>query len=129
MILPDELLENRKLLEIIIENIPFRLIVFDENAHPIASNKRVHEILAVPDALLDVQRLAQVRTRPDQTETHERVRFGDRLVDLRVKHLPNGWQIQAYQDVTHEKSVDSLLQASEERLKLALEATGLGLWE
>ncbi len=129
LILPDELLENSKLLEIILENIPFGLIVFDESLQHVASNKRLRDILALPDALFDAQRLAQARTRPGQTETHERVRIGDRLVDLRVKHLPNGWQIQTYHDVTQEKSADSLVQASEERLKLALEATGLGLWE
>ncbi len=127
--LPDELLENSQLLEIIIENIPFGLIVFDENSRQVTSNQRLREMLATPDAPLDLQRLAQARTRPGQPDTHERLRLGDRLVDLRVKYLPNGWHIQTYQDVTHEKSADSLLQASEERLKLALDATGLGLWE
>ena len=145
--------QRHHLLELVIENMPGGLIVFDEQMRHVASNARLRELLELPEALMSqpgltheafarflarrgdfgpgdperqvAERVAMART----TFSHVRTGPNGRILEARVNIMDNGWRVQTYHDVTEQHATEARLRASEERLELALLASGLGLWE
>ncbi len=153
--LRDELKDRNQLLEAVIDHLPCGLAVYDEDLRHVVSNQRMlqqhdlpHDLLSAPDAGLhsvieyksrhgefgpgDPQALARERlalSRTRQPMVFERARANGMQLEIRTAPMPNGWQVHVSNDVTEQKALARQLGQSEERLELALQATGLGLFE
>ncbi len=153
--LRQELNTRNQLLETVIEHLPCGLAVYDENLRHVVSNRRMHRqhdlpegLLAAPGAGLDTviehkartgelgpgdpQALARERvtlSRTNQPMVFERVRPNGMQLEIRTAPMPNGWQVHMSTDVTEQKALATQLRHGEERLEMALRATGLGLFE
>ncbi len=147
--------ERNQLLESVIEHLPCGLAVYDQDLRHVVSNERLRRLQDLPDGLFaapdagletlvryNAQRgeygagepgeLARQRIEMARTghPMHlERERPNGVQLEIRSAVMPNGWQVQVCNDVTEQRAIASQLQASQERLDLALEATGLGLFE
>jgi PAS domain S-box-containing protein len=151
----DHALQQRNcLLELVLENVPCGLIVFDEHQRHVASNARMKRMLDLPDALFDAaatfRELALFMARrgdfgPGEPEDivdrmqalkakgrdfrDEHVSLSGRVLEVRVSCLVSGWQVHTFVDITDERESAARLRASEHRLEVALQASSLGLWE
>ncbi|HSW19817.1 MAG TPA: PAS-domain containing protein, partial [Ramlibacter sp.] len=150
-----DLLERTVLLESVLENLPSGLVVYDANLRLRMSNAAWRRMHDVPDALADapdttleailrcnaergeygpgdIDALVAERLRSNMHEgtiEFERTRPNGTVLRARSRKMPNGWYVKIFTDVTEERATLARLRASEERLALALETTGLGIWE
>ncbi len=58
------------------------------------------------------------RQRPDGT-----------VLEIRTNRLPNGGMVRAFTDITVRKAAENAIRVSEERLRLALQASRMAAWE
>ena len=150
-----ELQARNELLESVVDHLPCGLAVYDENLQHVVSNQRLHQLQDLPDGLMKApgasletlltdnarrgeygpgvpeelarERLEMALTR--QPMQMERTRPNGMHLEIRTGIMPNGWQVHLCNDMTEHKALSNQLQSSEERLDLALHATGLGLFE
>ncbi|MEJ7931849.1 ATP-binding protein [Ramlibacter sp. AN1015] len=153
-LLSDPALQQRNaLLELVIENMPCGLIVFDERLRHVASNARVREMVSLPHDLFEqpdagleslVTYLArrgdygpgelshQVAEQVRLVRSHSELELATpdgRVLQLCINHMASGWQVHALHDVTAQRAAELRMRSSEERLALALNVSGVGLWE
>ncbi|MFD0669649.1 PAS-domain containing protein [Ramlibacter sp. MAHUQ-53] len=150
-----ELIARNEQLESIISALPSGLAVFDEDLRLVASNRRVNELLDLPEDVLggpdaryqdlarylaargewgagdpaDLVRARVARIREGQDEQFEHASARGSVLDVRIAHMPDGGHVRVYTDVTAQRRAEQSLRASEHRLAVALESVGLGLWE
>jgi len=146
--------KNRQ-LESILENLPCGLTVFDGELRNVATNQRLRRMLELPDALFDdpqvsFRDLSLFLARrgeyglglPEELmqanlaealagsfQPRERMRQNGTVLEVRAAPLPDGGFVSTYTDITAARQAAAALRTSQERLALALDASGLGLWE
>ncbi|MFC4173476.1 PAS domain-containing protein [Microvirga sp. GCM10011540] len=147
-----ELAEKAALLEVTFENMDQGLImvdaadrvtVFNRRALDLldlpfdfmASNPLVHEVKAYQEDMGDIPRdpelLKLVRTRSflSDPSTFERTRLNGTILEIRTVPLPKGGAVRTYTDITARRRAEGELRASEERLRLALQAGRIAVLE
>lgn len=67
---------------------------------------------------INVEILDYERQRPDGT-----------VLEVRTNRLPNGGMVRTFTDITVRKAADNAIRVSEERLRLALQASRMAAWE
>ncbi len=153
--LEDALRERNDLLESVIAHLPNGLAVFDAQRRHLVSNQRMAALMDLPRELLlrdglryeDVVHFNAARGEygpGDPREAaapclalahtvgearHERTRPDGTVLEVRTASMPNGWLVQVYTDVTPLRRAEKDARKSGQRLSLAMETVGLGLWE
>lgn len=151
----DQLRAANALLMSVIDSLPCGLSVFDGDLRLIAHNQQFRSLQDFPDELFrDAQvsfeslirhnalrgeygsgppeeavRQIVERARAPQAHHLQRVRSNGITLDIRGAPLPGGGFVTTYVDVSAAKTAEQALRDSEERLKRAMDASRLTLWE
>jgi diguanylate cyclase (GGDEF)-like protein len=147
------LAENAALLRATLENMDQGLIMADMNDRVTVFNRRVLDLLDLPLELMggnpSVQEVKAYQERmgdvaPEDDEllrqaqtggflsnppTYERTRPNGTVLEIRTVPLPKGGAVRTYTDITVRRRAENELRASEERLRLALQAGQMVAWE
>lgn len=60
---------------------------------------------------------------------YERLRPDGTVLEVRTNRLPNGGMVRTFTDITVRKAAENAIRVSEERLRLALQASRMAAWE
>ncbi len=143
-----ELTRRNSLLATVLDNLPVGLAVFDTDLRHVVSNRKLHQVMNIPAGIFDEpgagletmvrcharrggygegelealvgRRMTQIRSRSKAVS--EQLRHGDRVVEVRVLVMANGWQVHVYSDITDAQRVSEALEESQAQLTAALEA-------
>ena len=148
--------QQTQLLEDVVNSVPYGLVVYDENHFLRFNNQCFVDILGLPTALLakeklnftelvaylyqrgdygQQQPLSEVETRfvgvleQGKSLTLERQQADGTFIEMQAIPLPNGWMVTTYLDVTARRMEQRSLAESKERMQLAIESSGAGIWE
>lgn len=154
-LLIEQLQASEQLREMIFQSMPDGLAVFDDKLRLVLSNGRQRELLNLPasicsgpDASLEsimtylahrgeygpgnpdeiVERRLAAMARPGRFD-FENHRPNGTVTVTHVNHAPNGWRIHVFSDVTQTKKAEIEVRDQRQQLELALESSGLGMWE
>jgi PAS domain S-box-containing protein len=144
------------LLEDVVDSVPYGMVVYDEKHNLRFTNQAFVDILRLPASLLKKpgfafsdlvaylyargdygtqQSRAQVEARfvgamkAWQRMSLERQQPDGSFIEMEAIPLPSGWIVMTYLDVTTRRLEQRSLVESKERVQLATESSGVGLWE
>ncbi len=150
-----ELERQTQLLAEVVDASPYGLAVYDEQQILRLHNAQFEEMLALPPELLsrkpcyfaeqiryqyargdysDAQSLDAVLARLQNAMAAreslilERRQFDGRHIELRAYPIANGWTVLNYRDNTERKAKQLQLVEALERVRLATESAGIGIW-
>jgi diguanylate cyclase (GGDEF)-like protein/PAS domain S-box-containing protein len=147
------LAEKAALLRATLENMDQGLIMADAADRVTVFNRRALDLLDLPPDLMASKPLVQEVTTfqqrmgdvaPEENKalklaqtgnflsdplTYERTRPNGTVLEIRTVPLPAGGAVRTYTDITARRRAESELRASEERLRLALQAGRMVAWE
>ncbi|WP_268995490.1 PAS domain-containing protein [Microvirga roseola] len=116
---------NRRALDLL--DLPFELM---------ADNPLVQEVKAFQENMGDIApedddglKVAQTSNFLSDPIAYERTRSNGTVLEVRTVALPGGGAVRTYTDITARRRAESELRASEERLRLALQAGRMVAWE
>lgn len=150
------LVEKSAALQVTLDSMSQGLIKVDAQGRVTIYNRRLLELLDLPDALLASQPTHEVIGRfqtergdfgPDMAFVEPRARDHvarkskavpekywrktreGRTLEIRTRALPEGGMVRTYTDVSSYIEAEEALRAERQRLAWVLEATGPGIWE
>ncbi|WP_200230183.1 PAS domain-containing protein [Rubrivivax gelatinosus] len=154
--LEDELRRQSELLGSVLEHLPCGLSAYDHDLKLLASNGEHQRLLDLPAALCqrpgigleevlrfsaaqgeygDTGAEATVQSILDKARgctavyLSERIRPNGMTVERSVAPLPGGGIVVTHSDITARKLAERALQTQTERLRLAADSAGIGVWE
>lgn len=146
---------NNRLRAMMFESMPDGIAVFDDKLRLVLTNGRQKELLDLPEAIFGAEdaTLSSIMTylahrgeygagNPDELvakrlsimEKPGRYEFemnrpNGTVIQTHVNHAENGWRVHVFSDITSLKAVESRLRDQRMQLELALESSGLGMYE
>ena len=154
--LEDRLRLKKALLANVLEHLPCGLSAYDGELKFVATNREYHRLLGLPDGMLDrpgiglddVMRhnLARGDYGNEEVATAvracleaahaskaacrmERTRPDGMTLEIVGAPMPDGGYVMTYSDISARKQTEQALQRQTERLRLATESAGIGVWE
>jgi len=152
----DSLQTQTRLLSEVVESLPYGLAVYDAQRVMRLHNSSLRSVLRLPDELLAQQRVllddlvrhfhARGDYGPDiafepvlarmqdvlharQAQSSERRQADGSTVEFRTFPISSGWTVLTYLDVTARIEQQRVLSEAQERVRLATESAGVGIWE
>jgi PAS domain S-box-containing protein len=146
-------LAKAALLEVTMENMDQGLMLIDAALRVPLYNRRVLDLLELPADLMrscpsfeDIRQYqahsGEYSTAPEDIKPlvkmdgfhvgppiYQRVRPNGTALEIRTVPLADGGAVRTYTDITAQKRMEAELERSEERLRLAVEATGLATYD
>ena len=148
--------QQTRLLEDVVNSVPYGLVVYDDKQYLQFNNQSFVDILRLPPELLAhkplnfVELVAYLHGRGDygpqatlqeiesrfvgamqrcEKLTLERQQSDASFIEMQAIPLPTGWIVMTYLDVTARRLEQRALAESTERMQLAIESSGAGIWE
>jgi PAS domain S-box-containing protein len=154
-LLEQERERQSRLLAEVMDSLPYGTVVFDEKQVMRLHNPQYAQVLKLPPKLLEQLSFCyadQVR------HSHERGDYGhdynykqvtanfqslwdarraitmeirqwdSSYIELRAIPIAGGWTVITYLDITERKRQEQILSEAEERVRLATESAGIGIW-
>jgi len=144
---------DNALLNAVVEHVDQGILMVDANGYVAVCNQRAIDLLGLPPDLMrsNPSFEAVKRWQMEQgefgavTETllraikyeginveildYERQRPDGTVLEVRTNRLPNGGMVRTFTDITVRKAAENAIRVSEERLRLALQASRMAAWE
>uniref|UniRef100_A0A9E7ZQ67 EAL domain-containing protein n=1 Tax=Bosea sp. NBC_00436 TaxID=2969620 RepID=A0A9E7ZQ67_9HYPH len=141
------------LLNAVLEHVDQGILMVDANGYVAVCNQRAIDLLGLPSDLMrsnpsfeDVKRwqleqgefgavtetlLRAIKYEGIHVEIldYERQRPDGTVLEVRTNRLPNGGMVRTFTDITVRKAAENAIRVSEERLRLALQASRMAVWE
>lgn len=141
------------LLNAVLEHVDQGILMVDAQGYVAVCNQRAIDLLGLPSDLMrsnplfeDVKRwqlqqgefgtvtetlLRAIKYEGINVEIldYERQRPDGTVLEIRTNRLPNGGMVRTFTDITVRKAAESAIRVSEERLRLALQASQMAAWE
>lgn len=141
------------MLNAVLEHVDQGILMVDANGYVAVCNQRAIDLLGLPADLMrsNPSFEAVKRWQMEQgefgavTETllraikyeginveildYERQRPDGTVLEVRTNRLPNGGMVRTFTDITIRKAAENAIRVSEERLRLALQASRMVAWE
>lgn len=141
------------LLNAVLEHVDQGILMVDANGYVAVCNQRAIDLLGLPpDLMLSNPSFEAVkRWQLEQGEfgavtesllraikyeginveilDYERQRPDGTVLEVRTNRLPNGGMVRTFTDITVRKAAENAIRVSEERLRLALQASRMAAWE
>jgi len=151
----EELARQIRLLAEVLDAAPYGLVVYDDQQMLRLHNAQFGRILALPDELLAQSpfhfsdQIRYLHARGDyasgqsldavlagfegfmmgrQHLTLERKQYDGRHIEMRAYPISAGWTVLSYRDNTERKMWALHLSDTQERVRLATESAGIGIW-
>ncbi len=151
----EELLHQSRLLSEVLDAVPYGLVVYDAQQELRLHNAQFTELLELPAELLAqkpfyfADQIRYLYARGDyasgqslevvlagfegamagrQHLTLERRQFDGRHIEIRAHPISGGWTVLSYRDNTERKNQALQLSDAQERVRLATESAGIGIW-
>ncbi len=145
-----------QLLKDVVNSVPYGLVVYDEKHFVRFHNQSFVDILKLPPTLLGAENfnfvdlVAYLYERGDYGHQQKRQEIEARFIGAMVRRerltlerqqrdgsyielqaipLPTGWIVMTYLDVTARRLEQQYLAESKERMQVAIESSGAGIWE
>lgn len=141
------------LLNAVLEHVDQGILMADANGYVAVCNQRAIDLLGLPSDLMrsNPSFEAVKRWQMEQGEfgavtesllraikyeginveilDYERQRPDGTVLEVRTNRLPNGGMVRTFTDITVRKAAENVIRVSEERLRLALQASRMAAWE
>uniref|UniRef100_A0A9E8CJD3 Diguanylate cyclase n=1 Tax=Bosea sp. NBC_00436 TaxID=2969620 RepID=A0A9E8CJD3_9HYPH len=141
------------MLSAVLEHVDQGILMVDANGYVAVCNQRAIDLLGLPPDLMrsnpsfeDVKRwqleqgefgtvtealLRAIKYEGINVEIldYERQRPDGTVLEVRTNRLPNGGMVRTFTDITVRKAAENAIRGSEERLRLALQASKMVAWE
>jgi len=154
--LEEKLQRKTALLASVLEHLPCGLSAYDDNLKFLASNAEHQRLLGLPDGFCDqpgagledvlrynsargeydseggeaaVQTYLDVARGQKQAYRLERTRSNGMTLEIAGVPMPNGGFVLTHIDISAHKRAEQALQRQTERLRLAADSAGIGVWE
>ena len=147
--------QQSRLLAVVVDSLPYGTVVFDENQEVCLRNPQYARVLRLPSELLEqspfrlADQLSYLHGRGDfgQDTSAEALlsKFSQAMAartELQLEHrqvdgsyielhsvpIANGWTVLTYVDITERKLQALQLSDVQERVRMATESAGIGIW-
>jgi len=144
---------DNALLNAVLEHVDQGILMVDANGYVAVCNQRAIDLLGLPSDLMrsNPSFEAVKRWQMEQGEfgavtesllraikyeginveilDYERQRPDGTVLEVRTNRLPNGGMVRTFTDITVRKAAENAIRVSEERLRLALQASRMAAWE
>ena len=141
------------LLNAVLEHVDQGILMVDANGYVAVCNQRAIDLLGLPPDLMrsNPSFEAVKRWQMEQGEfgtvteellraikyegihveilDYDRQRPDGTVLEVRTNRLPNGGMVRTFTDITIRKAAENAIRVSEERLRLALQASRMAAWE
>jgi diguanylate cyclase (GGDEF)-like protein len=141
------------LLNAVLEHVDQGILMVDANGYVAVCNQRAIDLLGLPPDLMQSNPSFEAvkRWQLEQGEfgtvteallraikyeginveilDYERQRPDGTVLEVRTNRLPNGGMVRTFTDITVRKAAENAIRVSEERLRLALQASRMAAWE
>jgi PAS domain S-box-containing protein len=151
-----QLSDQTRLLNEIIECLPYGVVVFDAQGNSRVKNSKFSEILSLQGdsfaktsfnffdfvkfrfdrgdylglgSLDDLMRFFSSALKSQRAITRSRMLANGTHIEFRTIPILNGWTILSYFDITEKEKQKLILEKFRERVQLATESAGIGIWE
>ncbi|SIR33379.1 EAL domain-containing protein [Bosea sp. TND4EK4] len=141
------------LLTAVLEHVEQGIMMVDANGYVAVCNQRAIDLLGLPHDLMrsnpsfeavkrwqlekgefgtvtkELLRAIKYEGITVEILDYERQRPDGTVLEVRSNRLPNGGMVRTFTDITIRKAAENAIRVSEERLRLALQASRMAAWE